>query len=271
MKTWMKAVVCIVLSFSFLFISLGYAALTDHLTVTGTTRVDIPSGIYIIDMERSSSSRLDVERSDYYPYTTTLDTSLSKSSRNQSGTVTYKITVFNNTQYEYAYRDIYYQEGLYNNNKIGNGITISCSLANASAANKKIAPGATKEFTVTYTLSSSNSSANYNQTYTTVANIRFGINVESLEQAHDVLMEKFAEVLNSASSYAELTNKINDKFDGNQEWTSNFIGNGWLQYRRLRYDEQPLRWPFADGHRRSAANRYRPYQARTGGRQRCNR
>lgn len=225
MKTWMKAVVCIVLSFSFLFISLGYAALTDHLTVTGTTRVDIPSGIYIIDMERSSSSRLDVERSDYYPYTTTLDASLSKSSRNQSGTVTYKITVFNNTQYEYAYRDIYYQEGLYNNNKIGNGITISCSLANATAANKIIAPGATKEFTVTYTLSSSNSSANYNQTYTTVANVRFGINVNSLEQAHDVLMEKFKEILNSASSYAELTNKINDKFDGNQEWTSNFIGN----------------------------------------------
>ena len=97
MKTWMKAVVCIVLSFSFLFITQGYAALTDNLTVTGTTKVDIPSGIYIIDMERSSSSRLDVEKSSYYSYSTTLDTSLSKSSRNQSGTGTYEITVFNNT------------------------------------------------------------------------------------------------------------------------------------------------------------------------------
>ena len=225
MKTWMKAVVCIVLSFSFLFITQGYAALTDNLTVTGTTKVDIPSGIYIISTERTTSSRLDVEDSTYYAYSTTLDTSLSKSSRNQTGTVTYKVTVFNNTPYEYAYRDIYYQEGLYNNDKIGSGITITCSLANATAANKKIAPGATKEFTVTYTLASSNSSINYNQTYKTVVNIRFGINVDSLEQAHDVLMEKFKEVLNSASSYAELTNKINDKFDGNQEWTSNFIGN----------------------------------------------
>ena len=62
-------------------------------------------------------------------------------------------------------------------------------------------------------------------TYRTVVNLRFGINVDSLEQAHDVLMEKFAEILNSASGYAELTDKINDKFDGSQEWTSNFIGN----------------------------------------------
>ena len=222
MKTWVKALVCIVLSFSFLFVSLGFAELTDTLSITGSAKIDIPSGIYIISMERTSTSRLDVESSTYYTYSTTLDSSLSKSERNRTGTVTYKITVFNNTQYEYAYRDVYYQEDLESNGSIGNGITVSCSLDGVSAANKKIAPGATKELTVTYTLSTG---LDRNQRFRTILNLRFGINVDSLDQAHNVLMEKFAEILNSASSYAELTDKINDKFDGNQEWTSNFIGN----------------------------------------------
>lgn len=222
MKTWMKVLVCIALSFSFLFSVLGYAALTDTLSIQGRARIDIPSGIYIVAMERSSSSRLDVESATYHTYSTTLDCSISKSERNRAGTVTYKLTVFNNTPYEYAYRDVYYQEDLESNGSIGSGITVSCSLDGVSAAYKKIAPGATMDLTVTYSLSTS---MDRNKTYRTIVNLRFGINVDSLEQAHDVLMEKFAEILNSASSYAELTDKINDKFDGNQEWTSNFIGN----------------------------------------------
>lgn len=224
MKTWMKALFGIVLSFSFLFLSMGYAALTDNLSITGEVKLDIPAGVYIIEMERTTSSRLDVEETTFYPYTTTLDSSLSKSERRNAGTVTYKIKVLNNTQYEYAYRDVYFQEDLENNGSIGSGITISCSLDSASAAEKKIAPGATKELTVTYTLSG-NTSIDRNKTYRNIVNLRFGINVDSLDQAHDALMEKFAEILNSPSAYAELTDKINDKFNGSQEWTSNFIGN----------------------------------------------
>ena len=134
MKTWMKALFGIVLSFSFLFLSMGYAALTDNLSITGEVKLDIPAGVYIIEMERTTSSRLDVEETTFYPYTTTLDSSLSKSERRNAGTVTYKIKVLNNTQYEYAYRDVYFQEDLENNGSIGSGITISCSLDSASAA-----------------------------------------------------------------------------------------------------------------------------------------
>lgn len=222
MRTKLNVLVCIVLSFSFLCITLGYAVVTDTLSIRGQAKIDIPAGIYIVAMETSSTTRLDVESTTYHTYSTTLDSSLSKTTRNRTGTVTYTITVFNNTEYEYAYRDIYYQQDLESNGNIGSGITVSCSLDGATAANKKIAPGATKEMTVTYTLGTSLSQST---TFRTIVNIRFGINVDSLTQAHDVLMEKFSEILNSASSYAELTDKIDDKFDGNQEWTSNFIGN----------------------------------------------
>lgn len=222
MKTWMKVLFCIALSFSFLFISVGYAAISDTLQMQGSAKIDIPSGIYIVSMERTSLSQLDVETSTYYTYSTTLDTSLSRSRSTGSASVTYKITVFNNTEYDYAYRDVYFQEDLESNGSIGSGITVSCSLDSESAANKIIAPGETKELTVTYSLART---LDRNKTYRTIINLRFGINVDSLEQAHNALLAKFAEILNSASGYAELTEKIDDKFDGSQEWTSNFIGN----------------------------------------------
>jgi hypothetical protein len=41
MKTWMKLLVCGVLSFAFLFMSVGYAALTDTLHVSGMVNVDV--------------------------------------------------------------------------------------------------------------------------------------------------------------------------------------------------------------------------------------
>lgn len=229
MKTWMKALVCVVLSFSFFCICLGYAAITDTLSLTGSAKVDIPAGVYIIELEESSSAYLDKKETTFVSYSTTVASVMSRhqdSSRQRPATVTYRVKVLNNTEYAYSYRDIYFQQDLYNNNSINIGgnsaITISCTLDNETAANKIIKPGETKEFYVTYTLGRNlDKSADYR----TLINIRFGINVDSLEQAHNALMEKFAEILNSASSYAELYDKINDKFDGNQEWTSNFIGN----------------------------------------------
>lgn len=40
MKTWMKTLVCIVLSFGFLFLSVGYATLTDTLSIGGTANIE---------------------------------------------------------------------------------------------------------------------------------------------------------------------------------------------------------------------------------------
>lgn len=40
MKTWIKVLVCMVLSFASLFMTVGYAALTDTLTITGTANID---------------------------------------------------------------------------------------------------------------------------------------------------------------------------------------------------------------------------------------
>lgn len=56
-------------------------------------------------------------------------------------------------------------------------------------------------------------------------NYQFGINVESEAAARDAVHEKFLNILNTSITYDELVDKIDDKFDVAQEWTSNYIGN----------------------------------------------
>ena len=111
----------------FFFTSIGYAALTTTLNIRGSAEVQIPYGLFITSVETVSESGVDVNSSTFLDYSTTVDATISKDPPsgygwNQSyptGVVKYKITVFNNTQFRYSYRDIYYQSGLYNNNSIG--------------------------------------------------------------------------------------------------------------------------------------------------------
>ena len=47
MKTWTKAIIGIVLSFCTLFSSLGYAALTTNLSITGEATVSPPDSLFL--------------------------------------------------------------------------------------------------------------------------------------------------------------------------------------------------------------------------------
>ena len=148
----------------------------------------------------------------------------------RTGTVTYNVTVLNNTSLTYSYRGIYYQTNLtgYNgNNNIATAdnrskIGVVCSLASASAENKKVAPGESLSFTVTYTIGSSLSAST---DWKTLINFQFGINVDGEREALAVVEEKFLNILNTKTTYDQLIDALDNKFDGRQEWTSNYIGN----------------------------------------------
>jgi hypothetical protein len=233
MKNWMKIVLGVALSFMVLFIGVGYAALTDHLTIFGKAEITIPEGLFIIAMDREGTSNLNLD-SRYYshsfaPYSTVADVQLRKSSSNSSAWAKYKITVFNNTKRTYAYRDEYYQTDLsgYNNNIINeNGGNSNIRITTEFPNGNKVEPGETLEFYVTYTLGSRLSR---NTTYKTLVNYQFGINVDSIEEAKEAVFEKFLNILNSPSTYKTLCERIDDKFNG-QEWSSNFIGNVTASY-----------------------------------------
>jgi len=230
MKAWIKVTLCILLSFICLFLPIGYATLTDTLSVTGNAVVNVPDGLFIINIgDPTENKYIDTETISYFPYSTTVESTLNKALGNRNtGTITYPVTVYNNTSQVYAYRDIYYQNSStsgYN----GNDYIITSGSNNSRIAIttyfpngiEKVYPGEKLEFYVTYTMGSRmNASTNYN----TLVNIRFGINVDSEEEARQAVIAKFEDILNSPSTYDTLFNRIDDKFSG-AEWTSNYIGN----------------------------------------------
>ena len=230
MKTWAKISVCISVFFMFCFICIGYAALSDHLLITGTAETDIPSGLFIIDVSTKNETYVDKNQVEFVPYTTTLKSTISRSSRYSSGAVTYHITVLNNTKLTYSYRDIYFQANLtgYNGNTYvstsnsNRNIGVVCELKTAAAEDKKVAPGETLEFDVTYTVGTSR---DRNTDWATMINFQFGINVDGEREALDVIESKFLNILNTQSTYEQLLDVLDNKFDGRQEWTSNYVGN----------------------------------------------
>ncbi len=233
MKNWMKVVLGVALSFMVLFTCIGYAALTDTLSIFGKAEITIPEGLFIIAMDREGTSNLNLD-SRYHsctfaPYSTVADVQLRKSSSNSSAWAKYKITVLNNTKRTYAYRDEYYQTDLsgYHNDIINeNGGNSNIRITTEFPNGNKVEPGETLEFYVTYTLGSRLSR---NTTYKTMVNYQFGINVDSVEEAIDAVFSKFLNILNSPSTYKTLYERIDDKFNG-AEWSSNFIGNVTASY-----------------------------------------
>ena len=221
---------CIALSLIFSFLVIGYASLTDTMFVRGTAEVDTPEGLFITAIETGNHPVLDVYSSSFTEYSTTVTANLSKSADRTAGSVTYTVTVLNNTRYEYAYRGLYYQTGVNNNNYISeepdynpsNKINI---ITDFSENGSIVAPGETLKFKVTYTLGSDRNTFRARNTFTTMVNYQFGINVDTEEAARDAIADKFANILNTTSTYDELVDVLDNKFDGRQEWTSNYVGN----------------------------------------------
>jgi len=213
----------------FSFIMVGYAALTDSLSISGTMEADTPKGLFITSVERDGNvSRLDVYNASFAEYSTTVTVGLSKSNNSYAGSVRYKITVLNNTTLEYAYRGLYYQPNAsgYSNSYIStsnanNKIGIVTDFPNGTV----VAPGGSLEFYVTYTIGSQRNTFSASRTYTTLVNYQFGINVETEEAAREAVNDKFLNILNTTSTYEELVDVLDNKFDGSQEWTSNYVGN----------------------------------------------
>ena len=167
-KPWVKVMVSIMLSFMILFTSIGYAALTTNLSVTGVVDIAIPSGLFITDVKVKDGSTANVEHQDvsFIRFSTTVDSVIDKKddtwtqrpngrwqTTTYEGSITYVITVFNNTEYEYAYRGLYYQKNEYNNSYVNttasdSKIGVVTNFKNGSV----VAPGASLEFEVTYTI-----------------------------------------------------------------------------------------------------------------------
>ena len=221
MKTWLKCLISISLSLMCLFTCVGYASISDVLRINGTAKANIPSGLFITGIKTVSESNTDKNEVSYHEYTTTVNSIISRKSG--AGTVVYEITVLNNTEHEYAYRGLYYITSYGQNSYVSTSTSNSKLGVVVSFPNGSIvAPKEKLVFRVTYTVGRSVSSS---LNLDTLLNFQFGINVDSVDKAYDIVHSKFLDILNTLTTYEQLITVLDDKFDGTQTWTSNYIGN----------------------------------------------
>ena len=209
----------ILLSFMFCGLLIGYAAVADTLTVSGAVNYkEKPfEGIYISDVSvysQNGASSLDAD----VIKPTNLQTVVNATSRN--ATVTYEITVYNNTDITYWYLGVEAFEQYGSNSLLGtaNGVFVTTkdtSAQNSAAFDSSdwVPPKTTRVFYATYTYGSSAQGE-----ISLLLNFNFGIHIDAV---HD----GFLAVLNDKTSslgYYYLSGLFDDKY---QESGRTVIGN----------------------------------------------
>ena len=230
MKRWLKALFCVALSLMCLFTCVGYAAISTSLNVVGKVSVEMPEGVFITGVKEISTSNISHNEFTYISSTTNVENHIQKADSAAQGVVVYEVTVYNNTRISYYYRDIYFQTGLpdYSGNDYiadiqeGGNVTISCVFDNGVSEDKKLLPGQSKIFRVTYTVGED---VGADVVLNMLVNIRFGIHVSDEGEAIDMIEARFLEILNTPSSYQYLIDVLDNKYDGVYDWTSNYVGN----------------------------------------------
>ena len=214
----------------FLFVCVGYASLISSLDVEGIAEVKIVEGLYITNISEVSTYNIDRNDFSYVPNTTNVINHISRGTDDEEGIIVYEVTVYNNTDTTYFYRDIYYQTGLeeYNGNDYitdygeKTAVSIGCVFGDQSENSKKVLPRESIVFNVVYTVGSGISDEiDLNM----LVNIRFGIHVSGREEALDMIEARFLHILNTQSTYEYLVDILDNKFDGVNDWTSNYVGN----------------------------------------------
>ena len=102
MKTWTRALLCVALSFMCVFTCIGYAIVSQNLSVTGSVRAEAPEpeGLYIANVAVHTTTGLAAQQADIL-LPTSLRTSFSVTQENAS--ITYEVTVHNKTDMTYWY------------------------------------------------------------------------------------------------------------------------------------------------------------------------
>ena len=152
MKAWTKALVCIILFFSFLVTAIGYATLTDHLTITGTVGVAPPAyDVYITHITPSRSAGVTVNNTSG----TTMFSSVTG-----SGSATFTIDVINVSDKTYIFERVIDGaetgiEGVYA------GSDIQYTLSGISMFDEIAPNGGTLSFDITITVPKGVTADNY--------------------------------------------------------------------------------------------------------------
>jgi len=192
MKTWMKVLLVTSLSFICVFTSLGYAQLTDDLTVRGYAEASPPNAIFILGISNVQTSNATINTTPInigYPSTKVMS-EIVFGGRNAS--VTFDVLIVNGTEFD-QYFDVLEEysemEGVEGAFSYAN-IDWSCSVAQGT----KISSGENMTFTITLIYTGRNT----NQTRKMLHEFDFVLNSDDLTEAVSKgVTDKFADILNN--------------------------------------------------------------------------
>lgn len=211
MKKITQIIIALMLSVSFIFTVIGYAQLTDTLTIHGSLEAAPLQDLYIVDVVPSGSNAVS------NGYTKTVHSSTVNLGSGASGTASFDITVLNNTGYPYYFDKMVWADGAYDNTNITpklSGIT----------AKDELLSGETVKFTVTF--SYKNTSSITNTTLNSVINYQF---VPDPDDAGDIavdnVLDKFEEILNDKSTGGAFETLIDNMEVEGRRANETYIGN----------------------------------------------
>lgn len=217
-----KIVYLLIITLSTIFISIGYAALTDNFWIEGQVSVTPKpyQGVYIYNAKVILNNNVKDASFDYTKPTNFKN----KLTPNQNGaTITYEITVHNNTDMTYWYLGTKYLEDYGSNSLIGatNGVFITTKDTNELNSTlfdtSDWVPAQTfRTFYVTYRFGS-----NVQKQIEMLINFEFGLHMESVQ-------DEFLKILNdkvSDNGYKYLEKAFSDKYKENGSQTIANIGD----------------------------------------------
>ncbi len=227
MKRSLKMLFFTTFSFLFCFMCIGYAQLSDALTINGTASMTEPETLYITEIAGTTGS---VSEAQIVPLTS-IDSTLNLGS-NPTSVVTMRITVKNNATVPYGFNAIRYISEAYSNPSI----RVETDLERKTVDNKgvvqnpeaAIQPGTTHTFTATFSYAGTDTS---NPKLTSVINYEFlpwdsiTPNVDA-GLAGDVL-DQFEDILNNVDnpqSYQMLIDQMAKQAEANR-YSDDYVAN----------------------------------------------
>ncbi len=226
MKTWAKAVIVLILTFSVLIVGLGYASLTDEFVVQGEVIMVLPDFdeviIESINSVSATGSAVALSSDAWQILPTNL---VSKQYFGTlDDTVTYRITAVNKSDtIKYAYSELNCDAGAegYDNSYYNNGLSVDVAAAEGYDFDSGIAPGEKLIFTATYKLTDESL---LGREIKTILNYKFGVHVESAGDAViDTASEQFETIINTSTLLSTLQTLMEGN-SGNTD-TGGYAGN----------------------------------------------
>lgn len=211
MRKRVLALLLCTLFLSTAFLGVGYAVLTDELSVTGTANLTPGKYVYLSAATVTSGTATDLTRSG-----TVLGSTVTLGADASSQTVI-RVTIKNNTEYPYVFNGITYtigEGGGYDNT----GIAVSTSMKKGY----EVAAGGTAEAEVIFKYAKG---VVDNKVLHSIINITF---VPPDEYVPEIAVKgaigQFGNILNDPVSYNKLTDAM-DKTGITDRWSNSYIGN----------------------------------------------